>query len=600
MGNLLLPTRADECAAERVPDQRADEPRWNADAGAMLVASFGDPAAAGYARVSGGPVEVADLTSGSLAGVRNLTSVAACVVFMKDRMTASDLQALDALVPLLRDTKFIAIISTFRIHLGDEETAATEAQVHERLKHLPARVIVVRAGHILGPSWRFGFAFPLVPRRLRSCFVSVEELAAVVAAERQARRSRNVVTLLGPNRPWRDVLRERRTPCALSACLTGVCFVLSLLLVGQLAALVLDLLRWRRPALGRWNVDTLRPRSLAELLALCHRHNIGHVKVVGYNNGVVHFGHRYPGKTVVSTVLCNRIVRAGPEVIKADCGATIRDATEFLAAAGQELHVLPNYSYVCLGTAFFVPIHGSAAAYTTVAETIAKALLYDPARDRFVLATRDEPAFAEHVYNMASRVIVLRLWIRVKPKSRYLVRQREVENATGAELVKALRDPQASNVEIRKSKASSAKVQISTYFDARDDQLPSPSGRGVGGEGAALEFPRDSLGRLWDRLEENAITSFLMHALTRHLAWHVELFFPADEFAVFWRTHRDLPLKKIQLRYIRRDGFPNSPFRDHDCVSVDLFMFRWGRRRFEKYLRRTFAIVRTNPGKHSQ
>src|SRR5208282_4650909 len=102
--------------------------------------------------------------------------------------------------------------------------------------------------------------------------------------------------------------------------------------------------------------------------------------------GVRHFGHHYIGKTVISTIHCNRVIRTGADQIKADCGATIRQALDFLAAANQELYVIPNYSYVCLGTAFFVPIHGSAADFTTVAETIVKALLYDPLSDRFILA----------------------------------------------------------------------------------------------------------------------------------------------------------------------------------------------------------------------
>jgi hypothetical protein len=80
----------------------------------------------------------------------------------------------------------------------------------------------------------------------------------------------------------------------------------------------------------------------------------------------------------------------------------------------------------------------------------------------------------------------------------------------------------------------------------------------------------------------------------------VELFFTSEEFATFWGTHQSLPLRKLQLRYIRRDGLPHSPFRDHDCVSVDLFMLRRERERFETYLRQTFAVVRSNPGKHSR
>ena len=91
-----------------------------------------------------------------------------------------------------------------------------------------------------------------------------------------------------------------------------------------------------------------------------------------------------------------------------------------------------------------------------------------------------------------------------------------------------------------------------------------------------------------------------MHALTRHFAWHVELFLTTDEFVTFWKTHHQVPVRKIQVRHIRRDGLPHSPFRDHDCVSVDLFMLRRHRRTFEAYLKKTFTVVRTNPGKHSR
>jgi len=508
----------------------------------------------------------------------------------------SDWHALDKLRPMLEQARFIAVISTFRVHLGDEAAAAAEGRVLDRLKGVSVRVGVFRMGHFIGEHahasvWfrRFGFAYPLVPNRLRSCFVTDSELKDAIESVQHAPTSRRRITVLGPNRPWRDVLREHRAHGVLSACLTGICYFLAILLIGHVAGLVLDLLARWRPSLRCWNFDTLQPRSFDELLSLCHSHNVRHVKVVGYNNGVVHFGHRYPGKTVVSTVLCNRIVRSKVDVVKADCGATIRKATDFLAAAEQELYVLPNYSYVCLGTAFFVPIHGSASDYTTVAETFVKALMYDSVLDRFVLARSDEPAFREHVYNIGSRMFVLRLWIRVKPKARYFVHQRERENVTSEQLLDALRDTTASNVEIRKSKASSNKVYISTYYKAANETSAS-----------VLEAPRDRLGRLWDRLEENAVTSFLMHALTRWFAWHVELFFTAEEFAIFWRTHQALPLKKIQLRYIRRDGLPHSPFCEHDCVSVDLFMFRWNRQEFEAYLKQTFGVVRSNPGKHSE
>jgi hypothetical protein len=177
----------------------------------------------------------------------------------------------------------------------------------------------------------------------------------------------------------------------------------------------------------------------------------------------------------------------------------------------------------------------------------------------------------------------------VKAKARYFVQHTAFDNPSPEMLLESLRDFRAANVEIRKAKASRSAVTVSKYFTSIDD-----------GATECLEVPRDKLGKLWDRLEENWLTSYLMHAFARTMIWHVELFLSAEEFAVFWRTHQMLPLRKIQIRYIRRDGLPHSPFCEHDCVSVDLFVFRWNREEFESYLKTTFGAVRTNPGKHTQ
>jgi hypothetical protein len=355
-----------------------------------------------------------------------------------------------------------------------------------------------------------------------------------------------------------------------------------------LVALVVTILAratsWAKP----WSVRTLKPRSMRELLSLCHRGNIERVRVVGYNNGVNHFGHRHHGKTIVSTVCCCRTVHAGPGTLKADCGATIRDAREYLRGRGEELFVVPNYSYVAVGTAYFVPIHGSAVDYSTVADTACRVVLYDPDRDRIISAARHEDAFRENLYNPRSRVVVLRLYLRTKPKSGYFVRSERRDDPQAGDLLEALRDREAANVEIRQAHAASGRATVSKFYT-------SPGGP----SGTALESPRDTLGQLWDRLEENPVSSFLMHALSRHLAWHTELFFTPDQFERFWATHAQVPLRKIQLRYIRRDEMPHSPFRDEDCVSADLFLFRYDKSAFDAYMKRTFASVRTNPGKHS-
>ncbi len=519
------------------------------------------------------------------------------MVFLPRRLTATNRAALDDLLAwgAEQEAESLILVSSVRVHLQDPDAAEVEAHAFNQAKGLRPRTVIIRAGHILSPHSRvtaglrrFGAWFPLVPRRLRSCCVVGDELFALIEAVRTTPRSRRVYTLLGPNRPWRDLLAEHRTSGFPGVVLSAMAAVLSLLQIGNLAALVLNLWARCQQAWRAWNFDTLQPRSLRELIALANPFNRRHIKVVGYNNGINHFGQRYPGQTVVSTVRCAGVRRTGPETIAAGAGVTVRKALDYLAASSQEMYVIPNYSYVCLGTAFFVPIHGSAADFSTIADTITEAILYDPASDRILRTRREEPAFRETLYNLKSDVVVLQLGLRVKPKTRYFIHKEEVPGPTADNILGILRDPTACNVEVRQACTGAATVQVSRFYNNPGDTT-----------GPVLELPRDRLGRLWDQLEENPVTSFLMHALTRHFAFHVELFFSDEQFGTFWETCRSLPLRKIQLRNVRRDGFPCSPFRDHDCVSADLFMFRWNRRRFLAYLKQTLPGVRSNPGKQS-
>jgi hypothetical protein len=566
----------------------------------LVVADFGNPVAADYAAHASRAGEREIVVFPGLQSPIHPPGRVTLVLFLGARLTEQDRRALDDLIGMAGQwqTEQISVVSTFLVHLGDQNAVAAEEHVLARARELTARTTVFRPAFVLSPRSRasaglrrFGFLYPLVLRRLRGCCISSEELFAALDAQKQTATpgASRVLTLLGPNRPWRELLREYRATGTVRACLTAVCALLSWLMVGQLAALVLAILARRWPTLRRWNFHTLRPRSREELLALYTPCNYRHVKVVGYNTGIVHFGHRYPGKTIVSTVRCNRLTHAGPDLLRAEGGATVRAAIDFLAASNQELPVVPNYSYVCLGTAFFVPIHGSAADFSTIADTITRVVLYDPVRDRTIEASRDEPGFREYVYNLRADVLLLELDLRVKSRSPYFVRRETLPVPSSEDVLSALKDTTPANVEIRKSSAASDKVTVARYYkDPGDSASP------------ALELPRDSLGRLWDRLEENPITRFLMHSLTRHFAWHVELFFTDEEFATFWQAHRTLPLRKLQLRYIRRDGLPHSFFRDHDCVSIDLFLFRRHRDCFEDWLRKTFPIIRNNPGKQSR
>ena len=193
-------------------------------------------------------------------------------------------------------------------------------------------------------------------------------------------------------------------------------------------------------------------------------------------------------------------------------------------------------------------------------------VLYDPVFDRLISTSRDEPEFRSRVYDLNAEVLLLRLSLRVTPKSRYYVHQQELDNPDAVALLEALRDPKAANAEVRKSNAAGSAVQVIKYYnDAGDSDAP------------VLELPRDSLGRLWDRLEENPVTSFLMHALTRHLAFHVELFFTAEEFATFWKDHAGLPLRKSSSATSRRTACPSprsatttaSPRTRSCCANIE-------------------------------
>jgi hypothetical protein len=525
--------------------------------------------------------------------------VSAVVVFLDRGMTAKDQAVLGAAGEIAgqQEARRVVLVSTFRVHFGDMRAAEIEAAAVGRFKHLAGRLTILRPSPVLSPHSRatawlsaLWFCFPLLPGDLKGCCLDGEELFAAIEQELNRRRPRPgaVYTLLGPNQPWRTLLR-RHGPRGLVRCgLAAVAMLLSLLLLGHLAAAVLNALARRRPRLRRWNFDTLWPESTRELLALCNPYNYRHVKIVGYNNGVVHFGHRYPGRTVISTIHCNHVARVHGETATFDAGVTIRQAVEVLGRLGKELHVLPNYSYVSLGTSFFIPIHGSASEFSTLADTIDRVMLYDPAADRFLAGRRDSPAFRDNVYNLDRPLLLLRLRVRVKEKARYYVQLSRLEGPTGNEVMGVFRDGAASNIEIRKAHAADRAVDVRRYYTT-----PPP------GATDALPFPKDQLGKLWDRLEANPVSSFLFHWVVRRFIYHVELFIPPEEFGVFWETHGALPVSKIQLRYIRRDGLPHSPFVRHDCISADLSMRKKYKPAFDAYLKERFRAVKLNPGKHS-
>jgi hypothetical protein len=525
--------------------------------------------------------------------------LAGVILFLSPRTHGQEQTLLDAVAEIVREQKpkCVCIVSSFRAHFADRRAVEAEARALERLQSPSTRTVVFRPSHVLSPCSRvrawlkaLWFLYPLVLRRWTSCFVDGDELFGAIEQEVSGRQPGGTAlyTLLGPNRAWRDVLVGHRDGNVLRRGLAVVATVLSWLGIGWIAGALLGVWLKRMKSLHRWNFDTLRPTSTRELLALYNKYNFRHIKIVGYNNGVVHFGQRFPDKTVVTTVGCSKVARVNCQFATFDGGATVRQGIDLLSRLGKEFYVVPNYSYVSLGTSFFIPIHGSASEYSTMGDTIERVLLYDPNEDRFVAARRGEPAFGDYMYNLERPALLLRLRMRVKDKSAYYLSKSRLQGASDEQVMDVFRDQQPSNVEVRKARAADTAIDVYKYYTE-----PAAA------NGNALPFPKDSLGRLWDKLEANPVSSFFFHALSRRVIHHVELFFREDEFAVFWKTHASLPLLKIQLRYIKRDGLPHSPFCQHDCVSADLGMLKKHKRTFDTYLKETFRAVQLNPGKHS-
>jgi hypothetical protein len=543
------------------------------------------------------PVHLPD--SGSVATYSgwNIKSSASIVWFVVRREGRRNATVIDKLAMELRrlNRPRLCMVTSFSAHFGDQRILELERQAMQRLRCAGVGVTIIRPSRVLNMRAlcslrRWSWWAALVPARLSSCFLDRQALLAAIDQSIGASdvSQTRILTLLGANRPWQQLFREHLGPGHLQLIGVALTTMLSWLMVGELFAALLALLARFVPSAQSLNFDTIRPESTRELLALVNPHNVGHIKIVGYNNGVTHFGQRFNGKTIISTVRCNQYRRVFGCRAVFDAGVTIHQAVEVLNRVGKELYVLPNFSYVSLGTAFFVPIHGSASVITTLGDTIEEALLYDPLADRFIRARRGQPAFDNAIYDLDRTLLLVRLHLRIKDKSRYYRSRQSIDGPHSDSILAAFRDQRAANVEIRKAKAASAMADIYRYYTQNVSAVDSAS-----------EFPRDRMGRLWDRIEQNRVTATLFHGFMRRFGFHVEMFLSPDDFAVFWKSHMSLPIAKIQLRYIKRDDFPHSPFRDHDCVSADLFMLRKHKGEFERYVQSALPGVRFNPGKHS-
>ena len=585
-----------------------------------------------------------------IPAAEDLTTV---VLFIEDEISECVLKALRWVVKaaLLRPMRCVVVVEGVALHFGDHNAQSLEAMLLDDLKRHVSSLVIIRTGFVVSQNsatsrWlrRCSAIRCLLPTRMTSTFLDGDSLFSIINAEvhqasetwESSDSSSNIgdetrsITVLGRRRSWRDVANQFQSSGVLHRLFNVAAVTLSWIGASWLIFFVVVLAGKLLPSLRQYHFHTLKPRSTRELVSLYNRHNCGDVQIAGYNNGVNHFGWKYPDKTVVLTTsipgdvqfasemsesasgevessdsMCGDMQESGKprpqlaghcfaadgaknSLVIVDAGLTLNRCIKELNKVDREFYVVPNYSWISMGTLFFVPVHGSGSRVSTLGDTIENVLLYDGDNEKYLKAHRGDDIFRNVMYDRNHHWLLLKLTLRVKPKSKYYVRRSKLESPSADDIQKLFNDPQASNVEIRKNQAASTAISVSHYYIDTNE-----------GGSDTMEMPRDSIGRIWDRLEETPVVSTLFHWFVKTFAFHVELFLRPDEFAVFWNHHQSLPVSKIQLRRVFKDGITHSACENSDCISADLFMTRRNRDVFCKFIAAHLPDVRTNPGKQS-
>ena len=557
------------------------------------------------------------------------------VLFVEEEVSSPTFRAFRWIADAARDrpVRCVIVIQSVALHFNDPNATAFETILHDNLKSHVSTLTIVRTGFIVNRSSGTSLCFRrlsglcrLLPARMTSTFVESATLFSIIdkelirnqdsweSASAATESGLRDITILGQRRPWRDVAAEFQSGGVLPKFLQLPGAMISLLGIPWLFFWAVVLAGKIVPSLRQFHFHTLKPRSVRELISLYNQHNCSHVQIAGCNNGVNHFGWKYPNQTVVLTTSIPGDVRLStlrsstlqsPEtsdatdstsstlesqaaLVTVDSGLTLNHCVKELNKFRREFYVVPNYSWISMGTLFFVPVHGSGSRVSTLGDTIEHVLLYDGDNERYVQANRGDDVFRDAMYDMKRHWLLLNLALRVKPKSKYFVRRSKIEDPSAEDIRNLFDDPEASNVEIRKNQAASTAIDVSHYYIDMN---------AAGSD--TMEIPRDSMGRIWDRLEETPVVSTLFHWFVRTFAFHVELFLKPGEFAIFWEHHRSLPVSKIQLRRVLNDGISHSACEHDDCISADLFMTRRNRDVFCRFVATYLPKVRFNPGKQS-
>ncbi|MEM6821046.1 MAG: FAD-binding protein [Verrucomicrobiota bacterium] len=520
------------------------------------------------------------------------------VVFGSD---GYDIDLLKLAVRKVKDAgvESFVFLSYFIRHLPSENQSSevhsyfkqAEEFLKAEFKESDGSLVILRLGNLLEANQfrAFWFLAPLCSPRYQSPFVSAERVRSIVRqliGEKSV--AGRVVTLLGENKRVSEVLLANRDSSLLKSVLFGLNQCLWFLGVGLLIEGVLLAIKRKSLNFRVWRCHTLFPTSEEEVLSLCNPHNFEDVKVVGYNNGINHYGRSYPGKTVICTVCFNKILFVSEDEVNVQAGVTFRGIYEALKPDKKTLHVVPNYSYISAGSAFFIPVHGSTRKFSSLGETISEVTFYNVSEDEIVTLREDSEAFKETIYDLSRPIVVLRLAIKIKEISSYVRKQQELESPSIDDLIKELHDPEPNNLEIRKTKSTSTQVTINKYYLAQDTN-----------EVEGDDLPRDDVGGLWDAMEEHPIKAPLFHFYVKAFGYGPEFFLEERDFRTFLEEHHKFPIQKLNFRKVKPDDLMHSPFFQRQLYSIDIFMLKRHQKRFDQGMREMCkGTIRMHPGKH--
>jgi hypothetical protein len=260
---------------------------------------------------------------------------------------------------------------------------------------------------------------PLLPASATLPCLTAERLVQVLAGEFLGETTQRVgqsrrLTIPGRRYSLRQLLSLQKCRSGLSHTMTAIAALAARCGGTLLADLTLRLLCRIGWSWARLLPQTVKPRSARELLEIYNHWSWPDLQLAGWNNGVVHFGWKFPGRTVVSTSASGRCLRPGTESVTVDGGLPLKQVLLALQKVGRSLLVVPNFSWISMGTAFFVPVHGSGCRVSTLGQTVVRALVYDAAENRLLRLHRRDSEFRRMMYDRSRPLLLLRMTLQTQ------------------------------------------------------------------------------------------------------------------------------------------------------------------------------------------